>query len=95
MGWKYVMMELTAPGGTKMGFPIIFPDKMVHIEVATVMALCGPLDGNFPRVVSAGMIETLAVRGVGGKSETLKINSRREDERTINRYNYEHGIKGL
>jgi hypothetical protein len=95
MGWKYVMLELTSPGGTKIEFPIIFPDKLVHIEVATVMKLVAPLDGNSPRVASAGMIETLVVKHVGGKSDTLRIGSRKIDERTINLYNYEHGIKGL
>lgn len=93
MGWKYIMLELTAPGGTKMDFPVIFPDKMVHLEVATVMKLVGPLDGNEVKVVSAGVIEQLYAKYVSGESTTLRIKSRKTDERTINLYNYEHGIK--
>jgi hypothetical protein len=94
MGWKYIMLELSLPNSdTKMEFPIIFPDKMVHIEIATVVKLCGPLDGNEVRVASAGSIETLVVKHVGGESTTLGIKSRKTDERTINLYNYEHGIK--
>lgn len=94
MGWKYIMIEVTH-GKTSLEFPIIFPDKMVHLDVATVMRLCSPLDGNFSHVISAGMIEQLYVEGVGGESTTLRIKSRKIDERTINMYNYEHGIKGL
>lgn len=91
MGWKYVMFELQHDGLT-IQFPVIFPDKMVHLEVATVMKFVGPLDEK-AQVVSAGSIETLVVRGVGGRSDTLRLGSSSGDERTINLYNYAHGLK--
>lgn len=91
MGWKYIMLEATF-GETKTQFPIIFPDKMIHIEVATVLKMCGPLDGHSPRVVSAGKIEHVRVLGLGDKSETLNIESRDVDELTINTYSYLHGL---
>lgn len=91
MGWKYVMIE-----NHLAAYPIIFPDKLVHIEVATVMRLVVPaIRGKFAMPVSAGMIEDLAVGGVGGDSETLKMASRHEDADIINRYKYFHGIKGI
>lgn len=96
MGWKYIMMEITLGKGksaTKMLFPVIFPDKMVHIEVATVVKLCGPLDGNSPRPVSAGSIEHIRVDGLGGESTTLGLKTHKGDELIINSYSYTHGVK--
>lgn len=91
MGWKYVMIEATF-GTTKRVFPIIFPDAMVHAEVAAVAVLCSPMDGNKPRVVSAGNVDMLDLSGCSGKSTTLKLSSRPEDATIIWNYDYEHGI---
>jgi hypothetical protein len=89
MGWKYVMIE-----NKLAAYPIIFPDKLVHLEIATVCRLIVPeVDRWAPRPVSAGMIESLYVEGVGGESETLRMTSRHDDETIINRYKYFHGIK--
>lgn len=89
MGWKYVMVQ-----NHLANYPIIFPDKLVHIEVATVMRLVVPVIGKRQAMpVSAGMIEQVFVKGVGGDSETLRMTSRPIDERIINLYNYEHGIR--
>lgn len=41
MGWKYIMFENTM-GDSKILFPVIFPDKMVHSEVAAVLRHCQP-----------------------------------------------------
>lgn len=92
MGWKYVMLDRGL-----FQFPVIFPDKMVHQEVFVTVrhTVPGAEDGKLATVASAGMIEQLFVKGVGGDSETLRIKSRLIDERIINLYNYEHGIKGL
>jgi hypothetical protein len=91
MGWKYVMIEATF-GTTKRLFPIIFPDSLVHLEVATVMKLCGPLDGHEPRVVSAGNVDMLDLSNCSGKSTTLGLSSRSIDAHIIVNYDYEHGI---
>lgn len=92
MGWKYIMLDKGL-----FQFPIIFPDKLVHQEVFTMTRhLVPPQDtGEFATCVSAGMINGLFAKGVNGESETLRIKSRKIDERIINMYNYEHGIKGL
>lgn len=92
MGWKYVVIELQR-SGMKIDFPIIFPDKMIHIEVATVIKLCAPFDGNDLRVVSAGKIEHIMPVGVGGDSETLKMRSRTFDDKMIEMYSYAHGLR--
>jgi hypothetical protein len=92
MGWKYVVLEIDR-GGVRIDFPIIFPDKFIHIEVATVVKLCAPLDGNNPRVVSAGSIDHIRPLSVGGESTTLRMKSRTGDGKMIEMYSYMHGIK--
>jgi hypothetical protein len=88
MGWKYIMLEIKE--GYR--FPIIFPDKLVHKDVANALKLhCPSNDWAVP--TSAGTIYSLDVKGVGGSSETLKIESLgKYDEDMINTYNYTHGI---
>jgi hypothetical protein len=92
MGWKYVMIETTFKGGMKILFPVIFPDKMIHSEVAAVAKIVAPMGGNTSRVVSAGKIEHIEVHGLGGDSETLKLSSKEEDATVIERYSYFHGV---
>jgi hypothetical protein len=93
MGWKYIMIEINVPNSkTKMQFPIIFPDKLIHAEVAAVMKLVAPLDGNNPHIVSAGCIGHIEVDGLYGESTTLQIKSRPEDRGVIENYSYAHGI---
>lgn len=94
MGWKYIIIEITLPDSdTKVKFPVIFPDKMIHIEVATVMKLVGPLEGNKPEIVSAGIIEHVMTDGLGGESITLHLKSHGVlDEQLIEGYSYFHGI---
>lgn len=92
MGWKYIMFENTI-GDSKILFPVIFPDKMVHKDVAAVLRHCQPgWHHGGVKVVSAGIIGVLDIAGVNGESETLNIKSSKEDESVINNYNYCHGI---
>lgn len=92
MAWKYIVLEATF-GETKVEFPVIFPDKTIHLEVVTVMRLVAPVGKHQPRVVSAGKIEHVDVDGIGGDSKTLKIASRADDKELIETYEYIHGIK--
>jgi hypothetical protein len=98
MAWKYVMLE-SQVGDLKVLFPIIFPDKLVHDRVVQQLRTIVPgykvglaqFDG--VRVVSAGSIEYLDVHGLGGKSETLDLVSRPdEDTNVIENYSYLHGL---
>jgi hypothetical protein len=93
MGWKYVMMHSTLQGSNaEVLTPIIFPDKLVHLEVFTVARLLLP-DTMITVPYSAGMIEYLYVEGVGGRSDTMNLDSMgKPDEKTINGYKYFHGI---
>lgn len=93
MGWKYVMVE-NKIGDTKFLFPVIFPDKLVHLQVANAVHRIMPgYHSNGCRVVSAGKIEHIEVLGLGGASETLGIGSKpREDTATIESCSYTHGV---
>lgn len=75
---------------------MIFPDKMIHAEVFAVAKFVVPgadAEGSNVRVVAAGMIEQVGVNGVGGRSTTLKLKSRGdEDAKLITLYSYNHGI---
>ncbi len=88
MGWKYIMIEdkLTRT-------PIIFPDKLVHLEVFTVCKLLLPRKLAPITACSAGMIGRLYVEGVGDRSESLNVKSNPRDGDIINGYPYFHGIK--
>jgi hypothetical protein len=92
MGWKYVMV-LNKIGDTRFLIPVIFPDKLVHSEVygATRLIMPGWRHAGV-KAISAGSIEHLEIDGLGGRSETLSINSRPEDRGVIENYSYEHGI---
>lgn len=94
---KYVMLEITLQGGEAPPFklPVIFPDKLVHRDMAmnvkTVAWATWP--GCRVNVVSAGEIQLGGVECFG-ESETLQVKSRGErDARTIDVYNYFHGIE--
>lgn len=80
-------------GDLKVLFPVIFPDKMVHGEVAAVLRSCQPgWHKGGVVAVSAGMIEHVTVDGLHGESETLKLESNVEDAAIIDSYSYGHGI---
>jgi hypothetical protein len=93
MAWKYVMFENRMQGGTKILFPVIFPDKMVHKHVAQLLKRAMPgyyADGVVP--VSAGTIEHLEIDGLGGESTTLDLKSKPGDRGVIENYSYAHGV---
>jgi hypothetical protein len=86
------MVENTI-GDTKMLFPVIFPDKMVHADVYKKLksAMPGWHHGGV-RAVSAGTIEHIEAEGLGGGSETLGLVASGDDAKTIEIYSYFHGI---
>ncbi len=87
MAWKYVMFNMN----DMWELPIIFPDKLVHIEVASAILPTLPVPAKC-RLSSAGMIERLYVEAVGRHSETLNISAHPSDEQVINTMGYLHGI---
>lgn len=94
---KYVMLEITLAGGEAPPFklPVIFPDKLVHKDMA--MHVKSVAWATWPRcnvnVVSAGEIQLSDVQCFG-KSETLGVESREDaDAHVIETYDYLHGIE--
>lgn len=91
MSWKYIVF-----GAGLMEIPVIFPDRLVHVDVAKAIVRALPRVRVVAcKVVSAGMLEFPSLE-CHGRSETLGIDSRgEEDSRLILMYDYLHGIKGL
>lgn len=95
---KYVMFEAVSEGGIILRYPIIFPVRLVHEDVARVV---GPLvEENINpkarakvRVVGAGECYTSASVLEDSFSYTLGgLRPHPEDEQVINSIDYFHGI---
>lgn len=94
MGMKYVVLEIKN-GDTKREWPIIFPDMMVHKQVANHMQHLIRYHHNMLcDVVAAGSISFFGGEvHCSGESETLNLESRgTEDEKLIKMFDYLHGI---
>ena len=83
---KYIILQ--TKDGRKI--PIIFPDFMVHSEVANKIGEILSLT-NSTKVVSAGEIK-ISVQNCSGKSETLGVGVRKGDATLIHEYDYFHGF---
>lgn len=94
MGMKYIVMKINN-GGIAREWPIVFPDMMVHKQVAETIQWHLMRHHNMEcRVVSAGSFSCFGdeVRCFG-ESETLSLESRGEvDESLIKMFDYMHGI---
>jgi hypothetical protein len=85
-GWKYVMFD--GMSGSKI--PVIFPDSLVHRDVAETIPLLNPQVNHV--VQNAGFVDGLICVDTSGESETLKIKSSRLDAGIINTHPYTKGI---
>lgn len=94
MGMKYIVLEIKN-GDTKREWPIIFPDMMVHRQVADIVQNHLAVDCKLnSRIIAAGSVSFFGgeVRCFG-ESETLNIESRgSEDAKLIKMFDYLHGI---
>lgn len=98
---KYVMFELDTGDGLKRNIPIIFPNSLVHADVAEAikhMRVGTQRNWDCPfveaKVVSAGEL-SIASSTTSGGSETLGVESRLEDSTIITMHDYFHGMKEL
>lgn len=96
---KYIVIEIKAHGITR-EMPIIFPEALVHLDVANQMIalLRATNQGSRVRPISAGFLSSLDAPGhllCTGKSETLGLESREGiDARLIRMMDYMHGVVG-
>jgi len=94
MGMKYIVLKINN-GETVREWPVIFPDMMVHKQVAEHMQhLVRRHHNTNCAVVAAGSFSCFGgeVRCFG-ESETLSIESRgEEDAKLIKMFDYLHGI---
>lgn len=74
--------------GLKRKIPIIFPNELVHLEVAK--ALSKHVETS--KIVGAGDI-SIGVLTIGGESTTIKIKSKKGDDIIINNYDYSNGLE--
>jgi len=90
---KYVMLFAEGqPGEIGRKIPVIFPNELVHREVAAMFVQCLSRHGySNLRVESAGFI-TLKDARVHGKSESLGIEISPGDAVTILSYDWLHGL---
>jgi hypothetical protein len=87
--WKMKYIIFISKDG-RQEIPIIFPNNLVHLEVAQAMS---KLVGT-SRVVAAGEFSSLAIDAeCNGKSTTIGVKSREEqDDRLISNYDYTFGF---
>lgn len=83
---KYVMFRVPGPGGIDRLVPVLFPDSLVHREVAEALY---PVVKGLP--VSAGEC-VVDVSSTHGRSSTLAMDSREEDADVISTHDYLHGL---
>lgn len=89
---KYIVFEIKT-GRVSIEMPIIFPNNFVHSEVAKVMSKIDLLKN--AEIVSAGEVSSTNIAGpFFGKSETLKVESRKGiDEDMVRMHDYFSGLK--
>lgn len=94
---KYIVIQINIKG-TIVEHPYIFPDTVNHDDFANYMIHNYIMNykNTEPRVVSAGFCNLVtSTLNCNGRSETLNIDSRRdEDDKLISMFNYEHGLIG-
>lgn len=94
---KYVILEIPiGKSGLLRDVPIIFPEELVHSDVANLMARCPGMATARP--IAAGFLSSMSVGGTGacyGESESLgKLKSRGQiDDQLISMMDYTHGVK--
>jgi hypothetical protein len=89
---KYIMFEVThGRGANKITrlVPIIFPNILVHADVAAQVQRVPGLVG--AKIVRGGEAH-IACYDAFGSSETLNVKAAEKDADVISRYDYFHGI---
>ncbi len=94
---KYIVLEVNNKGIIR-ELPVIFPEIMSHADMFKYMQRQMTIQhhADSVRCISAGFISSIAVGtagGCSGKSESLEIASRGEDDKLIQMLDYTHGIR--
>ncbi len=93
MGYSYVILQVETHG-LKRELPVIFPDILVHADMAkAVQAVCSQYFQK-SKPVAAGQLDFDGGVECHGKSSTLQLKSRGDvDRNLIIAMPYFHGIK--
>lgn len=92
---KYIVLQTTPKNNEiKREFPIIFPDVLVHSEVAEQMQHSLMRQHITAKPVAAGFLNLVGLNlNCGGRSETLNLDSRGDvDSALISMHDYYHGL---
>lgn len=94
MDYSYVMLEVSREDGLVQKIPIVFPQLLVHKDVAEAIVKVLEKDGIKAKVSSAGALRMDEVTVYpDSKSSTLGVDCNPRDEDTIVLYPYFHGIQ--
>lgn len=86
---KFIVIE-KKDGKLTRKYPILFPNFLVHKDVAETM-LEGVLKGG--KVISGGELNSFDIQSVYGKSTTLGLKVREEDGSLIKMIDYNGGLE--
>lgn len=87
---KYIMIEQKV-GEITRKIPIIFPDILIHKDIAdAIIPILSKMGES--KIVSAGNFNNFMCDYTIGKSSTLNIEANVDDAEIINSYDYFHGI---
>lgn len=89
---KYIMLEVDHGNGFKVRYPVIFPDHLVHADVASAL-IWGSDDLQKATVTSAGFCSSLELAAdYHGRSVSLGVDSDPGDSAFIRMRDYNAGI---
>lgn len=94
MGFNYIVLEVKSielPDAPPTELPIIYPDRLVHADVAKAIMGCESLKGFDVKPISAGSV-LIHCDATHGSSTTLDLKSGITDTALINNFPYFHGI---
>ena len=93
MGYSYIVFEVNTQG-LKRELPVIFPDIIVHADMAKAVAKACSEYFRSIKPVAAGQLDFDGGVECSGKSTTMKLASRGDKDRTlIVTMPYFHGVK--
>ncbi len=94
MEFKYIMFERIIDDCIPQKIPVVFPKELAHSNVADRLMLMPEfIDVGPTRIVSAGFIQ-ISFNGIScyGSSESLKLDSNKEDSLIIASFDRLNGI---
>ena len=87
---KYIMLQIKT-GGVSQRIPVLFPDALVHAEVAEALLKHIPTLKK-AKTINAGTVKVHASVDEASESTTLELKAGSDDSMIINTHDFFHGI---